>query len=251
MGVFERLLRKYEGHLERYGKADYWKRTLDLLEEQPNAVLLDCGCCEGQTTLDVAKRVNPSRIYGIDIVEDALKKARQRGITTINTDLNEEFPLSDDSIDVVFSNQVIEHLTNTLNFIREIHRVLRPGGYAVVGTENLASWVNIFALILGWQPFSSKLDVGNPLSFSGEKGVGPQLISQSAHWHGYGYGTHNKVLAYESLQEIFYVNNFRIERVVGSGYFPFPEFAGNLFSRIDPRHTFYLTVKARKPRKKQ
>ena len=82
---------------------------------------------------------------------------------------NDRLPYDDESFDVVCSNQVIEHLARTDNFVSEILRVLRPGGYAVTSTENLASWHNIAALALGWQPFSlsnvSKvLGLGNPLA---------------------------------------------------------------------------------------
>jgi SAM-dependent methyltransferase len=71
--------------------------------------------------------------------------------------------------DVIFSNQVIEHLDYPDNFVREAFRVLKTDGYVVVATENMASWHNIFALLLGYQDFSSQgpsreYRMGNPLS---------------------------------------------------------------------------------------
>ena len=68
------------------------------------------------------------------------------------------------------ANQVIEHLYETDSFVNEIPRVLRKDGYAVISTEALSSWHSVFALILGWQPFSltnisdKKLGLGNPLA---------------------------------------------------------------------------------------
>jgi SAM-dependent methyltransferase len=46
----------------------------------------------------------------------------------------------DANFDVVVSNEVIEHLIDPLEFFREIHRILRPGGIAVMGTGNGRSW---------------------------------------------------------------------------------------------------------------
>jgi len=58
-----------------------------------------------------------------------------------------------------------------------VYRILKPGGYAVISTENLASWDNILALILGYTPFSMEFDegikkLGNPIS-PHEKEVDP------------------------------------------------------------------------------
>lgn len=69
-------------------------------------------------------------------------------------DLDAPLPFEDGAFDLVVSNQVLEHLVDTDLFVSEIRRLLRPGGVAVVSTENLASWHNVAALVLGWQPFS-------------------------------------------------------------------------------------------------
>ena len=61
---------------------------------------------------------------------------------------------------------MIEHLRGTDNFLRESARVVRPGGTVVHSTNNLASWHNVFALVLGWQPLpahvSDEIILGNP-----------------------------------------------------------------------------------------
>ena len=68
-------------------------------------------------------------------------------------DLNKKFPIKDNSVDVVVSDQVIEHLTDVVdNFVKEIFRILKPEGYAVISTENLSSWNNLFALLFGYGP---------------------------------------------------------------------------------------------------
>ena len=135
------------------------------------------------------------------------------------------------------ANQVIEHLSDTDTFVKETHRLLKPEGYAVVCTENLASWHNIFSLILGWQPFSlsnvceRRFQVGNPLAI--HTGESPRNPSS---WQ------HMRVFAYRGLREIFEEYGFEIERCVGSGYYPLP----SQLSKLDPRHAAFLTVKVRK-----
>ena len=69
--------------------------------------------------------------------------------------MNKRFPLDNNSIDVITSSHSIEHVTDTDNYISEIKRVLKPNGYAVFSTDNLASWMDIFFLILGKQPKSN------------------------------------------------------------------------------------------------
>lgn len=68
--------------------------------------------------------------------------------------------------DLVHANQVIEHLYETDLFIKEIYRILKKGGYAIISTPNLAGLHNIVSLILGKQPFpahvSNEIVLGTP-----------------------------------------------------------------------------------------
>ena len=70
----------------------------------------------------------------------------------------ERFPYADESFDVVFFCEVIEHMTNDpLTALREINRVLRPGGRLILTTPNVARLENIARLVAGanlYDPFS-------------------------------------------------------------------------------------------------
>jgi SAM-dependent methyltransferase len=46
-------------------------------------------------------------------------------------------PLSDGSIDIVVCTQVLEHLTNTMSFLNEVHRILTPGGQIIISVPNM------------------------------------------------------------------------------------------------------------------
>ena len=213
------------------------KNIFTLLERNPNAKLLDLGCDEGSFTWKIANKIGTKSIYGIEIVDERIKMAKKKGIKVLKSDLNKKLPFKDKFFDVVHANQVIEHLTDVDLFAEEIYRILKPDGYAIISTENLSSWHNLFALFLGHQAFSqhisSKYHVGNSISpHYGEKF---SLVS----W------THNKIFTYKGLKEFFKAYKFRDNTILGAGHYPSLNLS-TLFSRLDPIHTHFITIKARK-----
>lgn len=196
--------------------------------------LLDLGCDAGERSLWIAERTGAGDVHGIEIAEDRAQIAASRGVHVEIADLGGRFPYDDQSFDLVVSNQVLEHVVDTDNFVREAYRVLRTGGRAVISTENLASWHNVASLVLGWQPFSltnvsiDAMAVGNPLGIHrGEEGV---------------ERGHLRVFAYRGLRELFALHGFTVERILGAGYYPLP----GGFARIDPRHAAFITIGARR-----
>jgi len=205
-----------------------------LLGGRPGGVLLDLGCDNGANTVRFAAAAGAREAHGLELVESRAAIAAHRGVHVRVGDLNEPFPFDDETFDVVVSNQVIEHLHDTDNFVRETHRVLRRGGFAVVSTENLASWHNIGALVLGWQPFSltnvseTRLGIGNPLALN----RGHELALSS--WQ------HTRVFAERGLRELLDAHGFSVVRERGAGYFPLPR----RLALADRRHAAFLTVRA-------
>lgn len=208
------------------------------LDYRRGSALLDAGCDDGNLTMRFAAAAGSTQVSGIEVVEARAHLAAERGVDVTAADLNEVLPYEDSTFDVVCSNQVIEHLSNTDNFVSELYRILRPGGYVVASTENLASWHNVFALILGWQPFSltnvsrQRLGLGNPLA-----------IHRGQSWFVGETWQHLRVFAQRGLRELFEAHGFAVERVIGAGYYPLPARIG----RRDSRHAAFITVKARKP----
>jgi len=148
------------------GLDDSVEILLEMLEPNTNAKLLDVGCGDGSNTLKFAAKIGTKRVYGIDVVDEFIKRAEDKGVTAYKADLNRKWPVDRSQFDVVTSNQSIEHVWNTRRYVSEIFRCLKPRGYAVVATENLASWPNILALLAGYQPFSTTnicgYSLGNP-----------------------------------------------------------------------------------------
>jgi arsenite methyltransferase len=97
--------------------------------------VLDLGSGGGLEVIQSAKRVGPTgQAYGLDMTDEMLQLARRNaesaGVSnaTFLKGLIEEIPLPDDSVDVVISNCVINLSTDKPAVLREIARVLRPGG---------------------------------------------------------------------------------------------------------------------------
>lgn len=237
-------LKKYFFSLWRMAAEELINNIFKLLEENPEAIFLDCGCDEGDFTIEIANRIKAKKIYGIDIIKERYIKAKKKGIIVKSSNLNDPFPFENESIDVLHANQVIEHLWNLDNFARESYRILRPNGYAIISTENLASWHNIFSLLLGFQPFSltniSQLkSIGNPfaLHISDKKEEGKRHLKPFAHL---------VVPAYQGFRGLFKAHHFIVEKTIGAGYYPFPKYLSKILSKIDKRHTCFLTIKVRK-----
>jgi SAM-dependent methyltransferase len=147
-------------HNRRFPYAPRFKETLDLLKRYDIKadVLIDLGCGDGCLTVEMAKVVGASEVYCIDVEQRALAAAASRGLRTFAIDLSSDrFPLPDQSVDLATALEVIEHLSNPDNMLREVRRVLRAGGHLLLTTPNLASWVNRPLLLFGYQPYNCEV----------------------------------------------------------------------------------------------
>jgi SAM-dependent methyltransferase len=134
---------------------------------------LDIACHDGEKTTALMRRISADLTVGVDFEGAALARAHRRGIAAVAVDLNQKasLPFPEASFDCIHAGEIIEHLFSPDALLREIHRLLKPSGYAVITTPNLASWRNRIALLLGWQPFgtevSTEFHVGNPRAYRG------------------------------------------------------------------------------------
>lgn len=225
------------------------ENILSLLENNPNARVVDIGCGDGQVTIRYKQKTG-GEITGVDGVEARLRAARRKGVDHVmKMELEKKWPLKDSSFDVVVSDQVIEHILNIDHFIHEIYRILKPGGYCVISTENLSSWHNIFALVLGFQDFShhiiSKKHISNPFSLH----YGEKTCTWSKEDHSGIDDTaypHIKIMTYISLINAFKEFGFKFIEGKGSGYYPLFSYSSFIASSIDPYHSHFITVKMTK-----
>lgn len=109
----------------------------------------------------------------------------------------------------------------------------------LVSTNNLASWHNIGALMLGWQPLPAHVSdetlIGNPLD----------------PYHGTTYDrpgqTHLRLFTARALRDLARFHGFFVETVKGTGYYPLPLSLARVLARADPRHAAFLVLIARRP----
>lgn len=151
-GELSKVKRWYYNCLLRSAASEVADNKKALFEtKNKSAKILDLGVNDGAELLQWASHIGSKHLYGVDIEGERLKQALKRGINCIQMDLNNLLPFKNGTFDVVYSSCVIEHLLNLDLFVKEVHRILKPGGYSVVHTENLSGWHNIFALVLGFQ----------------------------------------------------------------------------------------------------
>ena len=224
-----------------------------MLEPNPNALYLDCGCHAGLNSKRLGQRVSARSIVGIDYNEQMLAGALKYGVRVARCDVNKPLPFRSEAFDVVTALDVIEHIVETAAFVAELYRVITPGGYLIIDTPNLASWHNIFALLLGIQPFSgpnittmidADLDVVRAMHRHAHQFEEEGEIADESERE---LRRHLVVLAYRSALKLLRQRGFHIELGLGYGYLPFPPILGHLLSQLDPAHSHHMVIKARKP----
>jgi 2-polyprenyl-3-methyl-5-hydroxy-6-metoxy-1,4-benzoquinol methylase len=95
---------------------------------------LDLGCGVGEYVRAFARQ--GALAYGCDIERPRLLRARERGTEDVVLAAGERLPFQDGALDVVVLNEVIEHVSDDSATMREVSRVLAPGGAAVIYAPN-------------------------------------------------------------------------------------------------------------------
>ncbi len=193
--IFEKESRKYYSIQKKKIRI-----IMDMFKPCPGGRILDVGCGDGLISSMLARKTG-SKAYGVDISRNSVSMARKRGIEAkrVNVDTR-KIPFPESFFDGVLCGDIIEHVYDTEGLIENVRKVLKPGGYAVFSTPNIASWYNRFFLLMGFMPTwiesSSKTFTGNPFI---KRGVG--------HIHAF---TKN------SLTGLLKLKGFRISEVKGS-----------------------------------
>jgi SAM-dependent methyltransferase len=222
-------------YLERLFRAteeENRRQILRLLPRARGGSLLDIGTHDGAFAVRVRERLGSERSVGVEFIDEHAERARERGFEILAADLEDGLPLADAEFDVVHANQVIEHVRHTDVFVREVRRVLRPGGIACISTNNLASWHNVFSLALGHQP--------TPAHVSDEWIVGNPLDPWKGRPHPDAGRPHLRLFTGRALRELCERHGLEADVVRTAGYYPLPPRVARAAARIDALHGAFL-----------
>jgi len=174
------------GHHESVLRSHRWRTAensaaylLPLLT--PGATVLDVGCGPGTITGDLATRITPGRLTALEMTEAALDLARaeiaRRHLTNVDFAVGDvhalDFP--DDTFDVVHAHQVLQHVGDPVQALREMRRVTRPGGIIAVRDSDYAAftWFPELPELDEWLALYDRIARAN----GGEPNAGRRLLS--------------------------------------------------------------------------
>ena len=143
------------GHDESVLRSHRW-RTVEnsaaylIRHLRPGLTLLDIGCGPGTITADFAARLAPGRVLGIDPSAEVIAAAKHDhpGVAFETGDV---YLLDDlgDSWDIVHAHQVLQHLSDPVEALSAMRRVVRPGGIIAARDSDYASFT--------WHPADERL----------------------------------------------------------------------------------------------
>jgi 2-polyprenyl-3-methyl-5-hydroxy-6-metoxy-1,4-benzoquinol methylase len=141
---------------DHYRKAEEFERTSKqfmraLVPDRPPLKILDVGCGTGLNSSFLAGAGHS--VTGIDLSPAAIEKYRERGLDGFVCDMEEgPTPFPDNSFDLVYVSEIIEHCADTTVFLRELQRLTKPGGKMLLSTPNSAFWPYRILGLLGQTP---------------------------------------------------------------------------------------------------
>jgi ubiquinone/menaquinone biosynthesis C-methylase UbiE len=135
----------------RFDKLHYLPKVVDFSAFRGQR-LLEVGCGIGTDLVRFAK--GGARVTGVDLAQTAIDLARKNfelnGVVPedLRVANGEALPYADTSFDVVYGHGVIQYTADAPALIRELHRVLKPGGTGIFMVYNRVSWLNALSKVM-------------------------------------------------------------------------------------------------------
>ena len=134
---------------------------LKLVDVQDGWTMLDVGCGGGFTIRRLLNRSKDAQVYGIDISEESVAKARKVNADILNKQVfitqgsAEKLPYGDGKFDLVTAVETVYFWPNLPGCLQEVRRVLKPGGKFAILVEVVDSdskWTNIVEGMTAYTP---------------------------------------------------------------------------------------------------
>jgi len=194
---------------------DRQERVLSLIEGDR---IVDIGCYAGSFVAEAARRHPEKTILGVDYFPDHIRMAHH-----LHPSLRERFSLmsvyaltlEDGSVDCVTAQEVLEHLEGAALAVKEINRILRPGGVAIISVPNPFYWRDSLRFV--------RFELRNALRRmrKAPPHLGTEVFFDSVEWNRHVYSW-----TPQTLLTLFAVNGFEYQ------YHEYSVDEAGLFARI-------------------
>lgn len=185
--------------------------------DTPVVRILDIGAGSGTDLLGLKTVFPQAKLIGIESYLPNIEILKNNHIEHFPMNMeNDVLPFEDGSIDLILTNQFLEHTKEIFWIMHEVSRVLKPGGHLIVGVPNLASLHNRLLLLLGKQPTC--------------------IQNASAHVRGYTKSDFIKFL------NTPFPKGFKLVGFKGSNFYPFPPFIAKLLAQLLPNFSWGITM---------
>ena len=144
-----------------FGHAPLTNWGLSLVEIHDGWTMLDIGCGGGATLKRLLKRSMNAQVYGIDISEESVAKAKKVNAKVLDKQVfvtqgsAEVLPYEDNKFDLVTAVETVYFWPNLPNCLKEVKRVMKPGGRFAIMVEVLESdsvWTDVVDGMTAYSP---------------------------------------------------------------------------------------------------
>ncbi len=168
------------GHHESVLKSHTWRTIANsaaYLEPhlQAGLSLLDVGCGPGTITVEFADRLAPGRVVGLDAAAEVIDKARAFERSNLEFVVGDAYalPFDDDTFDLAHAHQTLQHVADPVAVLRELRRVVKPGGVVAARDVDYAGviWYPLLPGLAEWLDLYERVHRSN----GGEPDAGRRL----------------------------------------------------------------------------
>jgi SAM-dependent methyltransferase len=183
--------------------------SIKFKDNENSLQIIDVGAGAG-TDLTIAREFFPAaQLHAVEVHEPYCNALVKKGFTVHKFDIERSaYPFKDNSVDIIIANQILEHTKDIFWIMHNVSRILKPGGFLLVGVPNIASLHSRIRLAFGYIPTS--------------------IRSYSAHVRGFTKGD------FLDLLSIAYCGGYHLNSFGASGFYPLPRNAALLASKVAP-----------------